>query len=134
MTDPGFSCLQQKGIYVPDKTCAAAKNVSLNFTVDNAYYAWERVINKPDGTVIQIHPDKADGSARGYVSDATVSAAVDWIKQQNATKNPWMSTVAFANDHTPYQQAPGYLLPGPTVDSTGFRARGTRLRTFARHA
>src|SRR5258705_1675664 len=59
VTDPGFSCLQQKGIYVPDKTCPAAKNVSLNFSLDNAYYAWERVINKPDGTVIQIHPDKA---------------------------------------------------------------------------
>ncbi|HTC76879.1 MAG TPA: sulfatase-like hydrolase/transferase [Edaphobacter sp.] len=122
MPDPGFSCLQQRGIYVPDKSCAAAKNVSLDFTVDNAYYAWERVINKPDGTVIRIHPDKP--SARGYVSDATVSAAVDWIKQQNAAKKPWMSTVAFANDHTPYQQPPAYLLPGPTVDSTGFACTG----------
>ncbi len=131
VTDPGFSCLQQKGIYVPDKTCAAAKNVSLNFSLDNAYYAWERVINKPDGTVIQIHPDKADGSARGYVSDATVSAAVDWIKQQNAAKKPWMSTVAFANDHTPYQQSPGYLLPGPTVDSTGFACTGNLLANVA---
>ena len=124
MPDPGFSCLQQKGIFVMDKSCAAAETLSLNFLLDNAYYAWERVINKPDGTVIQIHPDKADGSARGYVSDATVSAAVDWIQQQNAAKKPWMSTVAFANDHTPYQQAPGYLLPGPTVDSTGFACTG----------
>jgi hypothetical protein len=125
MPDPGFSCLQQKGIYVKDKSCADAANVSLDFSLDNAYYAWERVINKPDGTVMQIHPTSA--SARGYVSDATVSAAVDWIKQQNATKNPWMSTVAFANDHTPYQQPPGYLLPGPTPDSTGFSCTGNSL-------
>jgi hypothetical protein len=131
VTDPGFSCLQQKGIFVMNKSCAAAKNVSLNFSLDNGYYAWERVINKPDGTVIQIHPDKADGSARGYVSDTTVSAAVDWIQQQNATKKPWMSTVAFANDHTPYQQAPGYLLPGPTVDSTGFSCTGNSPTNFA---
>jgi arylsulfatase A-like enzyme len=129
MPDPGFSCLQQKGIYVPDKSCAAAKDVSLNFMTDNAYYAWERVINKPDGTVIQIHPTSA--SARGYISDTTVSAAVDWISRQNAAKKPWMSTVAFANDHTPYQQAPGYLVPGPTPDSVGFSCTGNSPANFA---
>ena len=61
---PWLCCLQQKGIYVPDKSCAAAKNVSLNFMLDNAYYAWERVINKPDGTLIQLRPTSA--SARRY--------------------------------------------------------------------
>jgi hypothetical protein len=126
MPDPGFSCVQQKGIYVRDKSCAAAANVALDFSVDNAYYAWERVINEPDGTVKQIHPDKST-SARGYVSDATANAAADWINQQNAAKKSWMSTVAFANDHTPYQQAPGYLLPGPTVDSVGFSCTGNSL-------
>jgi hypothetical protein len=125
MPDPGFSCVQQGGLYVKDTTCTAAKKVSLDFTQDNAYYAWERVINKPDGTVVQIHANSP--SARGYISDATVSAAVDWIQQQNAAKNPWMSTVAFANDHTPYQQPPGYLLPGPTPDTTGFSCTGNSL-------
>ena len=125
MPDPGFSCLQQKGIFVMNKSCAAAASVPLDFTVDNGYYAWERVINKPDGTVIQIQPTSP--SARGYVSDATVSAAVNWIQQQNAAKKPWMSTVAFANDHTPYQQPPGYLLPGPTPDTTGFSCTGNSL-------
>jgi len=124
--DPGFSCLQQKGIFVPGKSCAEAKKVSLDFSLDNAYYSWERVINTPDGTVIQIHPDKSD-SARGYVSDATASAAANWIKQQNAARKPWMSTVAFANDHTPYQQPPGYLLPGPTPDTVGFECTGNSL-------
>jgi hypothetical protein len=125
MPDPGFSCVQQGGIYVKGSSCAAAETVSLNFSLDNAYYAWERVINQPDGTVIQMHPTSA--SARGYVSDATVSAAVNWIQQQNAAKKPWMSTVSFANDHTPYQQPPGYLLPGPTPDSTGFSCTGNSL-------
>ena len=132
MPVPGFSCLQQKGLFVMNKSCAQAANVSLNFKLDNAYYAWERVINKPDGTVIQIHPDMPDGSARGYVSDTTVSAAVDWIQQQNAGKKAWMSTVAFANDHTPYQQPPDYLLPSPTPDSTGFACTGnSRSNTAA---
>jgi Sulfatase len=129
MPDPGFSCLQQKGIFVMNKSCAAAASVPLDFTKDNAYYAWERVINKPDGTVTQIHPTSA--SARGYVSDTTVSAAVDWISQQNAIKKPWMSTVAFANDHTPYQQPPGYLLPGPTPDSVGLSCTGNSPANFA---
>jgi len=129
MPDPGFSCLQQKGLFVMGKSCAAAANVSLDFTLDNGYYAWERVINAPDGTVTQIHASSP--SARGYISDATVSAAVDWINLQNATKKPWMSTVAFANDHTPYQQAPGYLLPGPTVDAVGFSCTGNSVANFA---
>jgi len=81
--------------------------------------------------VIRIHPDTAGASSRGYVSDATVSAAVDWIKLQNAAGKPWMSTVSFANDHTPYQQAPGYLLPGPTVDATGFACTGNQPQNVA---
>ena len=129
MPDPGFSCLQQKGIFVPNQSCAAAANVSLNFSLDNAYYAWERVINAPDGTVTQIHPTSA--SARGYVSDFTVSAAVNWINQQNAAEKPWMSTVSFANDHTPYQQPPGYLLPSPTPDSVGFACTGNTVANEA---
>jgi Sulfatase len=128
MPDPGFSCLQQKGIFVMNQSCAAAANASLDFSLDNAYYAWERVINQPDGTVTQIHPTSA--SARGYVSDATVSAAADWISQQNAAKKPWMSTVSFANDHTPYQQPPGYLLPEPTPDSLGFACTGNSPANF----
>jgi len=129
MPVPGFSCLQQGGIFVMNKSCAAAANVPLDFTLDNAYYAWERVINEPDGTVTQIHPTSA--SARGYVSDAMASAAVDWINQQNAAKKPWMSTVSFANDHTPYQQPPGYLLPSPTPDSTGFACTGNTVANEA---
>jgi hypothetical protein len=35
-----------------------------------------------------------------------------------------MSTVSFANAHTPYQQPPHYLLPSPTPDSTGFACTG----------
>jgi arylsulfatase A-like enzyme len=129
MPDPGFSCVQQKGIYVRDRSCADAAHVSLDFSLDNAYYAWERVINQPDGTVMQIHPDTST-SARGYVSDATANSAADWINQQNAAKKPWMTTVSFANDHTPYQQPPGYLLPGPTPDTVGFSCTGNSVPNF----
>jgi hypothetical protein len=122
LQNPGFSCIQGGGIFVKEKSCAAAKKVSLDFTLDNAYYAWNRVINTENGGLVQIAP--TDPRARGYVSDVTVSAAVDWIKKQNQSKSPWMTTVSFANDHTPYQQPPEYLLPSPTPDSTGFSCTG----------
>jgi len=122
LQNPGFSCVQKGGIFVPNTACSVARTQPLNFEQTNAYYVWNRVINKEDGTVEQV--DLSDPRARGYVSDATVSAAVDWIKQQNSTKKPWMTTVSFANDHTPYQQPPEYLLPNPTPDSTGFACTG----------
>jgi hypothetical protein len=114
---PGFTCLQQGGIFVKNRACSTAIKENLLFSNDNAYYVWNRVINNPDGSVIPT-------TARGYVSDTTVSAAAAWIEQQNKTKNPWMSTVSFANAHTPYQQPPQSLLPSPTPDTTGFACTG----------
>jgi Sulfatase len=122
MQNPGFSCVQQGGIFVKEKSCAAAKNLDLGFANPNGYYVWGRVINKQDGTVVQ-YPFTAP-SARGYVSDATTSAAVDWIKQQNAKKSSWMTTVSYSNVHTPYQQPPENLLPGSTVDTAGLKCTG----------
>jgi hypothetical protein len=120
--NPGFSCVQQGGIFVKNQSCAAAKNLDLGFANPNGYYVWGRVINKQDGTVVQ-YPFTSP-SARGYVSDATTSAAVDWIKQQNASKSSWMTTLSYSNAHTPYQQAPERLLPGSTVDTAGLRCTG----------
>ncbi len=122
MQNPGFSCVQQGGIFVKDQSCAAAKKLNLGFANANGYYVWGRVINKQDGTVVQ-YPFTAP-SARGYVSDATTSSAVDWIKQQNAKKSSWMTTVSYSNAHTPYQQAPEHLLPGATADTAGLRCTG----------
>jgi hypothetical protein len=106
---PGFSCLEDGGLFVPGDTCKSPAPKSLNFTVHNAYYVWSRVINEEDGTVIPRYPDKAP-LARGYVSDTTTSSAVDWIHQQDDSGKPWMATVAYAANHTPYQQPPRDLL------------------------
>lgn len=123
MPVPGFKCVQQGGIFVKNETCSSARFKKLSFDIQNAYYVWDRVINKADGSVIEF-PLKSS-AARGYISDATTSAAVAWIKQQNGLKKSWMSTVSYANAHTPYQQPPEYLLPGPTPDTTGFSCTGT---------
>jgi hypothetical protein len=119
---PGFSCLQSGGIFVPNATCQSSAGLNLNFNQTNAYYVWNRVINEPDGTVIPA--DENAPPARGYVSDQTNQSAIDWIRQQNAEGQTWMATVAYANDHTPYQQPPRNLLPIATPDSAGFSCTG----------
>jgi hypothetical protein len=115
---PGFSCLQSGGIFVPNATCQSSAGLNLKFDQTNAYYVWKRVINEQDGTVIP--PGDNPPLARGYVSDQTTQSAVDWIRQQDADGRTWMATVAYANDHSPYQQPPRNLLPIATPDSTGF--------------
>ncbi len=117
---PGFSCLQEGGLFVPKTTCDAPAP-ALDFAQTNAYYVWKRVINQPDGTVI---PSDPNAVTRGYVSDTTTSAAVDWINRKNAANKHWMTTVSYANDHTPYQQPPRSLLPSPTPDTSGFSCTG----------
>lgn len=121
---PGFTCLQQGGIFVKNQACSTAVNENLLFSNDNAYYVWNRVVNDPNGRVFT-------ETARGYVSEATWKAAAKWIKQQNATKNPWMSTVAFANVHTPYQQPPRFLLSSSVPDTTGLACTGDTLANVA---
>jgi arylsulfatase A-like enzyme len=120
---PGFSCLQAGGIFVPNATCQSSAGLNLNFGQTNAYYVWKRVINEADGTVIPADENNAP-PARGYVSDQTNQSAIDWIRQQNAEGRTWMATVAYANDHTPYQQPPRNLLPIATPDSAGFSCTG----------
>ncbi len=126
---PGFTCLQNGGVFVPNATCQSSKDLNLNFDQTNAYYVWNRVINEPDGTVIPA--DENAPPTRGYVSDQTNQSAVDWIRKQNADGQTWMATVAYANDHTPYQQPPRNLLPIASPDSGGFSCTDNTIASEA---
>jgi hypothetical protein len=106
---PGRVCMNQGGIFVPNKQCDFVTPVPLKFDNENAYYVWHRIINQSDGTVID-YPF-TDPSVRQYVSNQTIQSAVDWINMENSQGQPWMATVSFANIHTPYQQPPRELLP-----------------------
>ena len=128
---PGFSCLQNGGIFVPNATCQSSAGLNLNFNQDNAYYVWNRVINQPDGTVIPSPDETNPPPTRNYVSDQTTQSAVDWIHQQDASGKTWMATVSYANDHTPYQQPPRSLLPVATPDSAGFACTGDSPQNVA---
>jgi hypothetical protein len=91
---PGFSCLQDGGLFVPGETCKSPAPKTLDFTKPNAYYVWNRVINEEDGTIIPRDPNEMR-LERGYVSDATTASAADWIHQQDTAGQPWMATVAY---------------------------------------
>ena len=114
---PGRSCLEQGGLFVPNTQCNMPPPKPLNFDQPNAYYVWHRIINQPDGTVVQF--PLTDPSARQYVSNQTTQSAVDWINMENGQQQPWMATVAFANIHTPYQQPPRNLLPAREIEGGG---------------
>jgi arylsulfatase A-like enzyme len=126
---PGKSCLEQGGLFVPKLSCNAPPPRPLNFNLTNAYYIWKRVINEPDGTVIQYK--LTDPTSRHYVSDSTTQSAVDWINMENAGQKPWMATVSYANIHTPYQQPPSYLLPAREIDGSGLACTGNAPQNTA---
>jgi hypothetical protein len=116
---PGRSCMEGGGIFVRKEMCEATPPSKVNFNHDNAYYAWDRIINHPDGTTeVVAHTDPR---ARGYMSIATTDAAVQWI---NSRGGRWMATLAYANIHTPYQPPPTSLLPAPSVPTSRFDCTG----------
>src|SRR5215469_15608653 len=75
---PGLYCLEQGGVFVPEKTCQQAPPDGLSFNLRNGYYVWPRVINYPDGRISK------EPYERGFVGEATTNSAVSWI---NSEKN-----------------------------------------------
>lgn len=110
---PGFSCMEQGGIFWPKMTCSQGTPVQSDFSKQNAYYAWQRVINYADGSVKIIAPDSGDPSTRRYLGEVTTDSAVSWITTEKKGNKKWMVTVAYPQIHAPYQQVPPSLLsPG----------------------
>ncbi|HLX29672.1 MAG TPA: sulfatase-like hydrolase/transferase [Casimicrobiaceae bacterium] len=112
---PGRACLEQGGIFVPNQSCSEPLSMTLRFDNQNAYYAWQRVINYPDGSVKIITPDSGDPSTRRYIGEVTTDSAVSWINGRKGNKK-WMVTAAYPQIHAPYQQAPRSLLPSGSTD------------------
>ena len=122
---PGKTCVEQGGLFAPNRTCAQSTIKPLDFTRMNAYYVWPRVINDEDGTVTVVAAN--DPRARSYISETTNSSAIAWITQQNAAQQPWMATVAYSNIHTPYQQPPSSLVPSREPDTSGLKCTGNTV-------
>jgi hypothetical protein len=126
---PGLTCLESGGIFDPNKDCQSPPPPYLNFQNDNGYYVWNRVINKPDGSIIEFPPDNP--GARGYNGETIVQSTVNWINEESAQNKSWMATLSFAQDHTPYQQPPASLLPQHGIDATGFACTGNQPKNTA---
>ncbi len=116
---PGRACLNRGGIFDPKQACRSPAPATVDFTLQNGYYAGELVINRPDGSYTVLPPQDPSGAARGYRSIIESNAAIAWIKTRPAGK-PWMATVAYSSAHTPYQQPPTSLLPAASVPTGGF--------------
>ena len=122
---PGLYCLEQGGVFVPEKTCQQAAPDGLSFNLRNGYYVWPRVINRASGEVDPFP------FTRGFVGEATTNSAVSWINsERNANKN-WMATVAFPQIHTPYQQVPESLLPPGSLPLGHLNCTGNILNNLA---
>ena len=110
-------------------SCQSPPPPYLNFQNDNGYYVWNRVINKPDGSIIEFPPDNP--GARGYNGETIVQSIVNWINEESAQNKSWMATLSFGQDHTPYQQPPASLLPQHGIDATGFACTGNQPKNTA---
>ena len=109
---PGRACLESGGIFVPASQCQDQAPATVDFSLQNGYYAGELVINNPDGTFEVLAPEDPSGAARGYRSVIESDRAIDWINTRPSDK-PWMASVSYSSAHTPYHQAPASLLaPG----------------------
>src|SRR5262245_38704779 len=115
---PGRTCMEGGGIFVPNATCASAPPPGVDFTLQNAYYAGQLVINEPDGSFQVLPPQYPSGAGRGYRTILESQHAIEWINARSSA-TPWMATVSYSSAHTPYQQAPPSLLPAGSVPTGG---------------
>lgn len=114
---PGRACMEKGGIFDPGTTCQSQAPAKVDFTLQNAYYAGELVINNPDGSFEVIEPEDPSGAGRGYRTSIESDRAIEWINSRPAN-TPWMASLSFSSAHTPYQQPPTSLL-GPGSTPTG---------------
>lgn len=112
---PGRICRDQGGIFDPNNGCSATPPDYIDFANLSGYYVSPLTINNEDGAVADL--PSTDRRARTYRTTEVVNAALGWIEQQPADQ-PWMVTLSFAADHTPFMQPPSDLLPTTVPDSS----------------
>ena len=116
---PGRACMERGGIFSPRTACTSPVPTTVDFTLQNGYYAGQLIINRPDGSYSVLAPQDPSGAGRGYRSRIESGRAIDWINAHPA-QTPWMATVSFSSAHTPYQQPPTSLIPAASLPTGGF--------------
>jgi arylsulfatase A-like enzyme len=128
---PGFTCVQQGGILVPQAACQTPVPGQVNFGLFNGYYVAPLVVNFPDGAVElfagfddhgQTKPPTSPFT-RYYLTTQQTDAALLWVGLQ-PPGTPWMATLSYSAAHLPVQPPPRSLLSVDSPDSTQFDCSG----------
>jgi arylsulfatase A-like enzyme len=88
-------------------TCADGVCGNINFDMENAYYAWQRVTTRANG-----HFTVSPTPEREYLTSFIQRRSVEWINQQHHNR-PWLAFVTHSASHTPIQPPP------PTLSTPG---------------
>lgn len=116
---PGRACLERGGIFAPNAACTSPMPASVNFTLQNGYYAGQLIVNRRDGTYTVAAPQDPSGAGRGYRSIIESDRAIEWINKL-PHRTPWMATVSYSSAHTPYQPPPTSLLPAASLPTGNY--------------
>lgn len=107
----GLQCLERGGVLVPNQSCQTETPPFINFNEENAHYVSPLVVNR-DGKIEVA--DLTDPRTRGFRATIEVNSAIQWIKQHAGGPTPWMATLSFSIDHSPFQPPPGELISPQT--------------------
>ena len=110
-TDPARTCLQEGGIFVPNKACGVDVPKYSEFKVDNGYYVSTRTALS--GALSPYFTDKnacKTTTDRRYLTSGQGTDGVNWWKQQSG---PHMLTLSYSGIHTPVQKPSTELVPDP---------------------
>ncbi len=131
---PGFSCLEQGGIFVQNASCEAELPFDkANFCEPNrpvvdfsSFQTCSHLNGYYVSPLVVIDGDKKSEAitARKYRTQVETDGAIEWITKRHHT-GPWMATVSYSSDHSPYQQPPPKLLPPGTGSNAGLQCGST---------
>ena len=108
---PGRACLEHGGIFAPKARMQRPVPATVNFALQNGYYAGQLVINRPDGTYTVTPPQDPSGCRARLSVDHRERPGDRVDQRRDRAETPWMATVSYSSAHTPYQQPPTALLP-----------------------
>jgi hypothetical protein len=111
-TDPARTCLQQGGIFVPNKACGIGGPKFSDFDTLNAYYVWNRTSMSRvlDPLYVNSNNSCQPTIDRRFLTAAQGIDGEKWWKQQSG---PRMLTLSFNSMHTPVQKPSTDVVPDP---------------------
>jgi len=102
-------------------SCVDARCGAIDFTLENAYYAWPRTVTTPASAELLPAPH------REYLTGFVSRRSAEWIDTARATGRPWLAFATHSAAHTPIQPPPP-LLTGPAANGVSCALSGPGFR------